>query len=95
MHNRSKDMKDHEGRIRLNTPDSERFQPPQGASLGAGFACLIVDYPGGKQTGMRGRLPNASPPPRLSRSRVASEQSATSLLSFVTRLPTAFPPSDV
>lgn len=71
MHNRSKDRKDHEGRIRLNTPDSEWFQPPQGPSLGAGFSCLIVDYPGGNQIGMRGRLPNISPP-RLSRSRVAS-----------------------
>lgn len=72
MHNRSKDMKDHEGRIRLCTPDSKWFQPPQGPSLGTGFACLIVDYPGGNQTGMRGRLPNVSPPPRLSRSCVAS-----------------------
>lgn len=52
-------MKDHEGQIKLNPPDSEWFQPPQGPGLGAGFACLIVDYPEGKPTGLRGWLLNA------------------------------------
>lgn len=52
-------MKDLEGQIQLNTPDSERFQPPQGPGFGAGFARLIVDYPGGHQTGMRGWPPTA------------------------------------
>lgn len=82
-------MMDLEGRIQLNTPDSERFQPPQGPGFGAGFARLIVDYPGGHQTGMREWLP------RLSRSFTASSQSAAPLLSLVTDSCCSQMPSDI